>query len=605
MRLPATLAPWRQWLDWFDPQLASALGECLLRLHPLLGAFRLRAASGRLEPEGIDDLRQRGSYERLLLSEWALADAAPEEFDRRAAGGEHLFLSPKLVARQADALTVAVFDTGPAQLGAPRLLHVALWILLAQRAQAAKARFVWGVLGVPGELHEADSAERLRELLGARAWRFEGEDADRAAMEQRWARSLDALDPAPAERWSIGARAPGHGLGHRVGILAAQPGALSVTISAAQARRETTLALPAADTGARLLRGEFDLRARNGIAVQVRAPRADGAGRLSITQPPVLSADGATVALALAGRNAVRVYRLNDPSHPPFVMRWDPQTILLAAGMDRQKFGGILARGQALRFWSLRGFGGGHRPPQAELALPQGRWLRWVHGHRFDEPPELWLLADGVLWVWTERRSGSVASMDLSPRKAAEGVLALCDTASGFVAHLRHRDGHLEVAKTGFHGEETSRRLACPTPPLSAFLHGWSGGLPWVGVVAAEFGAAGHGGERARIWRVWRRGNGADRDFEIILPAEWKVIGADPCMEDEPALVAFNPDRTQVVRIGERERKVIYESAVRLSTGSVSDYGWTTAAVDADGRLIVLRGRDGRPTIYPGGYGDG
>ncbi len=605
MRLPATLAPWRQWLDWFDPELASAVGECLLRLHPLLGAFRLRAASGRLEPEGIDDLRRRGSYERLLLSEWALADAAPDEFDRRAAGGEHLFLSPKLIARQADALTVAVFDTGPAQLGAPRLLHVALWILLAQRAQAAKARFAWGALGVPGELHEADSAERLRELLGARAWRFEGEDADRAALEQRWARSLDALDPAPSERWSIGARAPGYGLGHRVGIVPAQAGALAVTISAPQARRETTLALPAADIGTRLLRGEFDRRARIVPAARARPPREDGPVRLSTTQPPVLSADGATVAVALAGRSAVHVYRLSNPGQSPFTMRWDARTLLLAAAIDRQAFGGILARRDALQFWSLRGFGHGQRPPRAALELPQGRWLRCVHGHLDGLPPELWLLADGAVWVWTEHSTGSAASANLSPRKVAEHVFALCDAGAGHVAHLRHRDGHLEVTRTTTRNEQKPVKLVCPTPPLSAWMNSRSFGLSWSGVVAAEFAAAGHGGERSRVWRVWRRGNRADRDFEIILPAEWKVIGADPQPDGEPALIAFNPDRTQVVRIGERERGVVYESAIRLSTGSVCDSGWTTAVVDAGGRLIALRGRDGRPTIYAGGNGDG
>jgi len=558
-----------------------------------------------LEPEGIDDLRQRGSYERLLLSEWALADAAPEEFDRRAAGGEHLFLSPKLVARQADALTVAVFDTGPAQLGAPRLLHVVLWILLAQRAQAAKARFLWGALAAPGELHEADSAERLRELLGARTWRFADADVDRAAMERRWAQCLDALQPAPSERWSIGAPLPGHGLGHRVGIAvvqaAAQAGALAVTIGAPQARRETTLALPEAAASVRLLRGEFDLRARTATAAPAREVRADGSGRLSTTQPPVLSADGATVAVALDGHNAVRVFRINNPRQPPFAMRWDPQRPLLAAGIDRQAFGGVLVYRSALQFWSLRGFGFGHRPPQATLALPQGRWLRCVHGHRYGQPPEVWLLADGALWMWTEHRTGSAASVNLSPRKAAEGVLALCDGGSGYVAYLRYRDGHLEVADTEPRGENASRRLACPAPPLSAFLHGWSAGLPWGGVIAAEFAVSGHGGERSRIWRVWRRGNGADRDFEIILPAEWKVIGADPQPEGEPVLVAFNPDRTQLVRIGERERTVVYESAVRLSTGSVSDNGWMTAAVDAGRRLIVLRGRYDRPTIYAGG----
>src|SRR5688500_5377044 len=106
--LPRALQPWREWLDWFEPTLASALGELILRLDQLAGRSRSRAMRGRVEPDGVDDVRQRGPYERLLLSEWALADALPEEFIRRAANNEHLFLSPKLVARCSESMLVAV-----------------------------------------------------------------------------------------------------------------------------------------------------------------------------------------------------------------------------------------------------------------------------------------------------------------------------------------------------------------------------------------------------------------------------------------------------------------------------------------------------------------
>ncbi|MGH8079333.1 MAG: hypothetical protein ACREP7_02080, partial [Lysobacter sp.] len=235
MQLPATLKPWRAWLDWFDPELAAIVGDLLLRLHPMLGAFRMRAQSGQVEPEGIDDLRRRGNYDRLLLSEWALADAAPEEFERRAAGGEHLFLNPKLVAREVDALTVAVFDTGPSQLGAARLAHVAMWILLAQRAQAAKARFLWGIADRPGELHAADSPTMLKRLLSARTLTPGGASSGQAEddpqtlphkrFEREWLEHLDALEPGCDERWSIGAAGAGLGLGHRVSIRREEPGA--------------------------------------------------------------------------------------------------------------------------------------------------------------------------------------------------------------------------------------------------------------------------------------------------------------------------------------------------------------------------------------------
>ena len=38
--LPDALRPWREWLSWFDPELAVQLGSLLQRLHPLMGPFR-------------------------------------------------------------------------------------------------------------------------------------------------------------------------------------------------------------------------------------------------------------------------------------------------------------------------------------------------------------------------------------------------------------------------------------------------------------------------------------------------------------------------------------------------------------------------------------
>ena len=134
MDLPAALQPWQPWLQVFDADIVGVLGELLVRLDPLVGRGSAQVPAMALATEGVGGIDLRGSYERLLLSEWALAQDAPEEFLRRAAGGEHLFLAPHRVQPRTDALIVVVFDAGPLQWGAPRLLQVALWILLARRA---------------------------------------------------------------------------------------------------------------------------------------------------------------------------------------------------------------------------------------------------------------------------------------------------------------------------------------------------------------------------------------------------------------------------------------------------------------------------------------
>ena len=146
MQLPPPLAPWASLLEIFPTDLARDLGPLVQRLDLVIGPLRSRYSAGRGEPDGYDGLSRRGLYERLLISEWLLAEEMPEEFARRAAMGEHAFL--KLARRErAQALScVALFDAGPLQLGAPRLAHLATLLVLSRRAQLANARFEWGVL---------------------------------------------------------------------------------------------------------------------------------------------------------------------------------------------------------------------------------------------------------------------------------------------------------------------------------------------------------------------------------------------------------------------------------------------------------------------------
>src|SRR5436305_661446 len=47
-------------------------------------------------------------------------------------------------------VSLALFDSGPGQLGSPRVAQVAAWIALARRAAAAGLGFAWGVLKGPG-----------------------------------------------------------------------------------------------------------------------------------------------------------------------------------------------------------------------------------------------------------------------------------------------------------------------------------------------------------------------------------------------------------------------------------------------------------------------
>jgi len=617
MRLPDTLKPWHAWLGWFEPELAGVLGELMLRLHPMLGAFRMRALRGAVEPEGIDDLRRRGSYERLLLSEWAMADVVPEEFDRRAAAGEHLFLSPKLVAREVDALTVAVFDTGPSQLGAPRLVHVAMWILLAQRAQAAKARFAWGVLGKPGELFDADSADALKRLLNERSFTPGGEAAwQRAAQaglpppredhEREWQQWLDAAQPSPGERWSIGSHAHGYGLGHRVDVQRASENELGIVIAARQARREGRLNLPDPNLSSRLLRGQFGSVVRGESVLS-------GTGRLSLKQPPLISFDGHSVAVPLLGENAANIYRLPRatmrPQSPPRITRWAKDKTLLAAILVGRHFGGVVAHSERLEFWQLAPLRGVDLPPVEEFdpAASRARWLPCLvlKGASDGHPHARMLLLSGQgrLLTWTQNK---FIARDAQYQIFAGRTLAIANVGNDHALHLHQLGNELHCELLGAQTGRLLEKIALSGEARAGFLCGRWFGTGWHGGCCVEQPVGGHGGERSSIWRVFLRSKHRDKsaDHEIVLPADWKVVGLSMNDADELELIALRPDRRAVVSIGAQGRATLYESPYQISAISVATDCDVIALIDLQGRLVVLRDRAKSVLVYAGGGDD-
>src|SRR5437773_2284421 len=92
IELPAPLMPWAPYLTLVPNEQIRAFAPLVQRLDIAIGPLRVQARSGSGQPDGFDGISRRGSYERLLLSEWLLADEMPEEFARRAAMSEHAFL---------------------------------------------------------------------------------------------------------------------------------------------------------------------------------------------------------------------------------------------------------------------------------------------------------------------------------------------------------------------------------------------------------------------------------------------------------------------------------------------------------------------------------
>lgn len=167
--LPTALTPWKSQLSIFPAELGLAIGPLVQRIAAAIDPLHLEDLPGQGDPDGFDGLANRGSYERLIPSDWLLADEIPEEFERRATMCEHLFLKTAQKERAHGLGSTVLFDAGPDQLGSPRLAHLAILIALIRRARQARANFSWGILQEPREpLLQGSTEAEITELLRAR-----------------------------------------------------------------------------------------------------------------------------------------------------------------------------------------------------------------------------------------------------------------------------------------------------------------------------------------------------------------------------------------------------------------------------------------------------
>ena len=335
IELPAALAPWAAELSLLSGELALTLAPWVGRLAVALGALSESRTSESAEPDGYGGLARRGSYERLITGEWALAELFPDEFLRRAATGEHLFLDLVRRGPRAAQRSVAIVSAGPSQLGAPRLAHLAALIVLARRAASAGATFSWGLLEDPScQLVSGLDGPGIRRLLDGRTARTAGEAAVSA-----WRAAL----VAPTDWWLIGAPELAR-WGRGASCLAVrdvlEPGARALEIDVVRRGppARLRLELPAPEVCGRLLRdplaqgGGTRVAALRGTAQRLRFVSRglkllghDAAGGI-MTWPipgsprePIGSVRrwprwGTTVALGMRGRQLLGVWI--DPRNP-------------------------------------------------------------------------------------------------------------------------------------------------------------------------------------------------------------------------------------------------------------------------------------------------
>ncbi|MEV4825163.1 hypothetical protein [Micromonospora sp. NPDC049274] len=191
LTLPASLAPWAPALSTLTSDVALALGPLVRQIDHLCTAPE-DGSSDDGQPDGYSGLASRGTIERLLPSQLLLMRELPDEFVRRAAGGELLYLAPATRAAAVRGRVVALVDTGPGQLGAARLVQLAALVVLHRRAAAQGRSLVIGLLGErTGDWRDGDLGSQLAGWLAARR----AADPSPSTVRE-WLEHLDAADQA-------------------------------------------------------------------------------------------------------------------------------------------------------------------------------------------------------------------------------------------------------------------------------------------------------------------------------------------------------------------------------------------------------------------------
>jgi hypothetical protein len=439
--VPRALQPWRAWLEWFREPSAKAVGALANGLLPLMTPMRGAFQSGQAEPDGFDDLRRRGAYERLLTSEWLLAGELPDEFLRRAVSAEHLFLNTRPRAQRLRRRLLVLFDASPWQLGAPRLVHLALWILLARRAEMAGVELCWGRLQAPGALYPALTATDLKMLLEMRSWICVDSE-----HETGWAQWIDENKASLAECWHVGSAASAAAMSavhfsHSIRIArSVDESALDVVLDNRVSQRSVRLELPPSAVAKTLLGGHFGGDTQPSVVAKSTADLSD---RFA----PVFSHNGRMVAVAARALNGISAFQVprRQESIKPVQYQWSRTAEAIGIVFNDGHAGAVLRDGSMLRFWQIKAFRETLMPDSDKFSVPPGTsvWRSCFLIYVNNKPSLFILDAQNRLLYWTPGTS------DLSgPHILERNVLAVMQLDRATLLYVYLDQGQLYMRRS-------------------------------------------------------------------------------------------------------------------------------------------------------------
>ncbi|QQR44165.1 hypothetical protein JKA73_35150 [Myxococcus xanthus] len=587
--LPHALRPWASILAKFPLEVALNLGPLVARLSVALGPLRAPSEREGGEPQGYDGLSRRGSFDRLLVSEWLWAMEAPDELVRRAAFGELSYLKPSFRQPQRAHRTVMLLDAGPDQLGAPRIAHLALLIVMARRAEAAGATFAWGVL--QADPRRGWFTEVTPATLGA--WLNARDTAPPSAERlSAWCEALE-LGARTADAWLVGAsrlsRLEGAETLSRIEVsevLAPEVRQLAVEVHpAARAPRSVLLDLPSPDDSVRLLRDPF--RARVAAPVKtVQHSRVSGFA---------FSADGRRLMLFYEGGGVGAMALPNSPratlARPQRMMPRSDETFL-GAGWRRQ--GGLLVlmrrqgayayafrgqlqhqsrtRGPKVFPWTLRDTQA--HPPNPARGQPPGRLTTYLDA--FNRECVLLSGLDDRLYFFEEDAS----SRRVVSAQVAQRVIAAAHVKGSSIVVTRDENGGAaSCMRLGIVSAKEVRQVRLQDSRGDTLWFGAShhSGHPDAGLLAVN--------KIPGMWCLHHR----DSVQFVTLRSGLRAVGVGVCPQakGEAGLLALDPDQRTFWNVGLQHQFKLAVAAADVvhaeASHAVPVLGWLTT----EGELVL------------------
>lgn len=590
-QLPPALSSWGPELEGLPADLACVLEPWLLRLSSALGPLASRHAVGDGPPDGFDGLTRRGRYERLLPSEWILAELYPEEFLRRATNSEHLFYALAHQAPASNQRTVILFDAGPDQLGAPRLLHLAFLLTMARRSRAAKVELSWGVLQADTpRLLETVSPQSVLTLMKSRSPELPSRDGLNAYLD---------LLPGPSvnddDVWLVG--------GRYIEAIAA-PKMRQARIREPLSLTERRVTLQLGDASAQLL--QFELPSEPDAIRLIRNPFA--VGPRAIANAQVLDARPSKMLFSEDGRSLF--VRAPDGLWTYPQPRQNGHQAATQCLDERQ--GQVIAAGRV---------GRGHYL----IVNEDGRPAIEQYTRHGNHPERLYLdKAQGWGCEWPAdrispcvmqggKRSKAVLILDCLGRVLRIQVVGtrtletFCDGVAGLGRAL---GGTVMVLNADAYESPAPEFLPPPSVPGNSISQS---ALPKRAIVLLDGGGqiqrvvhleAGDGDYRTLFSASWvavRIGFdrwfllGRDTDAEVQVPEGHTVIGVN--WQDEPGLIVVGPDHRSLYLRTPKESEALGTTSLETTSIVCSPREAVVAFARPDGGLRVEDYRQGQPRL--------